>query len=96
MMGDGAYQVYDVSEVLEDSQDFEAAEPVESGAPSEESGESAVEPAASQEVVLAQEQFDAFSASIRASVTVGFLTLVLLSFLLGSVLYSHFVRGWRS
>lgn len=96
MMGDGAYQVYDVSEVLADAQAPEGAEPVESGVPSEESGEPSAEPAASQEVVLAQEQFDIFTASIRASVTVGFVTLVLVSFLLGSVLYSHFVRGWRS
>lgn len=48
------------------------------------------------QLALVSEQFDALQGGISAVATMGFFCSVLLALLLGSVLYGHFVRGWRS
>lgn len=48
------------------------------------------------EVIITAEQYDFIAASSRASISLGVLSLVLSALLLGSVLYGHFVRGWRT
>lgn len=47
------------------------------------------------DITLVAEQYQGISDGFRAIATMQFLCCVLVALLLGSVLYGHFVRGWR-
>lgn len=65
-------------------------------APSEQEGQGEQDAASVSEIVLSDAQYQAFSDGIRSLTTVAFVGVVLGALILGTVLYGHFVRGWRS